>query len=365
MKRKKKVFIDVFYYQTALSGLKTYIEELISASKTHGSNEIEYIFSHDLKKITNNQFFINSKFRIIRWIFQLRYLFWKQIILPIKLLINKVDIIICPDYVAPIICHSKKIIVIHDNLFWKYPKNYPRIWRSYFTKLIQLGINSKTTIITTSNYSKKGLESVFKKNKIFPVYQSSENFSIQQNNKNGKKYILHVGTFEKRKNLLTLVKAFKKLKEELKFDYKLVLAGSTYINGDNKVLLQIEKYINEYNLFNSILMPGYIDKNKALYFYNNSLMYVFPSVDEGFGIPLIEALKLEVPVICSDIPIFREIAGDSVLYFDKQNEINLFERMKELIQSKELSSKLVSKGIKRVKKYNRYNFIKEFEKIYN
>ena len=319
--RKKRVYIDVFYYKTALSGLKTYIEELVNASKTHGSDEIEYIFSHDIKKITNNQFFINSQFRIIRWIFQLRYLIWKQIILPIKLLINKVDIVICPDYVAPIICYSKKIVVIHDNLFWKYPKNYPSIWRNYYTKLIHLGLNSNSVIITTSNYSKSGLQKLFKKNKIYPVYQSSENFSIQQTNKNGKKYILHVGTFEKRKSLLTLIKAFKKLKEELKVDYKLVLAGSTYINGDNKVLLKIEKYILEHNLFNCILMPGYIDKNKALYFYNNSLMYVFPSVDEGFGIPLIEALNLKVPVICSDIPIFKEIAHDSVLYFEKQNEI--------------------------------------------
>jgi glycosyltransferase involved in cell wall biosynthesis len=238
------------------------------------------------------------------------------------------------------------------------------IWRNYFLKLIQLGLNSKSIIITTSNYSKLGLQSLFKKNKIYPVYQSSENFSIQQTNENGKKYILHVGTFERRKNLLTLIKAFKKLKEELKVDYKLVLAGSTYINGDNEVLLKIQKYIKEHNLFNSILMPGYIDKNKALYFYNNSLMYVFPSIDEGFGIPLIEALKLNVPVICSDIPIFREIADDSVLYFEKQNEINLFEKMKELIQSEELSSKLVLKGIKRVKKYNRYNFIKDIEKIF-
>ena len=363
--RKKRVYIDVFYYKTALSGLKTYIEELVTAAMINGSDEIEYIFSHDINQIINNQFFINSRFKIIRWVFQLRYLVWKQIILPIKLLINKVDIVICPDYVAPIICSAKKIVVIHDNLFWKYPKNYPRIWRNYYTKLIQLGLNSKSKIITTSNYSKLGLKPLFKKNKIFPVYQSSENFSIKQTNENGKKYILHVGTFEKRKNLLTLIKAFKKLKDELKVDYKLVLAGSTYINGDNNVLLKIEKYIQEHNLSSSILMPGYIDKNKALYFYNNSLMYVFPSIDEGFGIPLIEALKLKVPVICSDIPIFREIADDSVLYFEKQNEINLFERMKELIQSKELRNQLISKGIKRVKKYNRYNFIKDFEKIYS
>ena len=362
--RKKRVYIDVFYYKTALSGLKTYIEELVNAANSYGNEEIEYIFSHDINKIINNDLFINSKFRIIRWIFQMRYLIWKQIVLPIKLLINKIDIVICPDYVAPIFCFSRKIVVIHDNLFWKHPKNYPKIWRNYFIKLIQWGINSKSIIITTSNYSKVGLQPLFKKNKIYPVYQSSENFSTQKTNYNGKKYILHVGTFEKRKNLLTLVKAFKKLKDELKVDYKLVLVGSTYINGDNKVLLKIEKYIAEHNLFSSILMPGYIDKNKVLYFYNNSLMYVFPSIDEGFGIPLIEALKLKVPVICSDIPIFREIADDSVLYFKKENEINLFERMKELIQSEKLSSKLVSKGIKRLKKFNRNNFIKDIEKIY-
>ena len=62
---------------------------------------------------------------------------------------------------------------------------------------------------------------------------------------------------------------FKILREELKVDYKLVLAGSKYINGDNKILAEIEKYIKLHNLFNNILMPGYVDKNKALYFYNN------------------------------------------------------------------------------------------------
>ena len=65
---------------------------------------------------------------------------------------------------------------------------------------------------------------------------------------------------------MTLIKAFKKLKEELNVDCKLVLAGSTYINGDNKVLLKIEKYITEHNLFNCILMPGILIKIKLFIF---------------------------------------------------------------------------------------------------
>ena len=282
--RKKRVYIDVFYYKTALSGLKTYIEELVNSAKNHGDNEIEYIFSHDINQLVNNQFFINSKYRIIRWIFQLKYFYWKQIILPFKLLINRVDIIICPDYVAPMISFTKKIVVIHDNLFWKYPKNYPYIWRKYYTKMIELGLNNNSKIVTTSKYSKKGLELIFPRTKIAHIYQSSETFSISNNYSHCKKYILHIGTFEKRKDLMTLIKGFKILKDELNIDYKLVLAGSTYINGDNKVFIEIQKYLSENNLYNSVLMPGYIDKSKALYFFSNDLMYVFPSVDECFFI---------------------------------------------------------------------------------
>ena len=362
--RKKRVYIDVFYYKTALSGLKTYIEELVSASKTHGSYDIKYIFSHDIDRLKSKQFFINSKYRLVRWIFQLQYLIWKQITLPIKLLFNSADILICPDYVAPVFSPCRKIVVIHDNLLWKYPKDYPFIWRKYFIKLINLGINNNSIIVTTSKYSKQGLESIFPKNKILPVYQSSDNYSINQICSNDKKYILHVGTFEKRKDLLTLIKGFKKLKDKLNVDYKLVLAGSTSINGNNEVYTKIKKYLGKHHLNSSVLIPGHIDKTKVLYFFSKSIIYVFPSIDEGFGIPLIEALKLRVPVVCSNIQIFKEIAQDSVLYFEKQNEINLFERMKELIESNDLCKKLIFKGSERVKKFNRFNFIKDFEKLY-
>ena len=83
--KKTKVFIDIFYYKTALSGLKTYIEELIFAVNEHGSDEIEYVISHDISKMANKKFFINSKFRLVRWIFQFRYLLWKQLTLPVIL----------------------------------------------------------------------------------------------------------------------------------------------------------------------------------------------------------------------------------------------------------------------------------------
>ncbi len=361
--KKTKIFIDIFYYKTALSGIKTYIEELLSAVKDHGSNEVDYVISHDISRMYNNQLFINSKFRLVRWIFQLKYIIWKQLFLPIILYRKKIDYLICPDYVVPIICTSKKIVVIHDNLFWKYPYNYSPLWRKYFTWLIKAGIDKKTQIVTTSNYSKDGLSDFFKEDIIKSIYQSSENTFSDIKTYN-KKYITHVGTFERRKDLLTLVKAYKKIIDNGHCEYDLVLAGSTFINGSHIVYDEIKNYINEHGLEKNIIIPGYISRNMINKFYSESIVYVFPSIDEGFGIPLIEAMKFGVPVICSDIEIFKEIGKDSALYFKVGDENDLFEKLKTLLKNEELRKDLIICGKQNIKRFNRKNFIKEFEKIY-
>jgi len=354
----------VFYYKTALSGIKTYIEELVQGSHKYGRKDVEYTFSHDIEKIKNKQFFINSKFRLVRWLFQLRYIIWKQIILPIKLITNKADILICPDYVAPIFSPCRKIVVIHDNLFWKYPQNYPSVWRKYFIRLIKLGLSRNAEIVTTSIYSKNGLKNIFNNRKINHIYQSSERVYYNNKKNTSKDYILHIGTFEERKDLLTLVKAFKLFKDNTSSNYKLVLAGSKYINGKKHVYKSIKKYILNNNLISSIIMPGYIKKKQAIYYYNNASLYVFPSIDEGFGIPLIEAMRARVPVICSDIEIFKEIGNDSVIYFKKQDQNDLYCKLKLILENKIATKDLILKAKNRADLFNQKNFIKGFEKLY-
>ena len=361
--KKTKVYIDVFYYKTALSGIKTYIEELVQGANKYGRIDVEYIFSHDIEKLKNKQFFINSKYRLVRWAFQLEYLFWKQIILPVKLLFNSADVLICPDYVAPIFSPTRKIVVIHDNLFWKYSFNYPSLWRNYFIKLIKLGVSSNCEIVTTSKYSKNGLKNIFN-NKISYIYQSSERVFYTDKINRSKDYILHIGTFEKRKDLLTLVKAFKLFKENTKSNLKLVLAGSKNFNGNKQVYREIKKYISKNNLRSFIIMPGYINKKQAIYYFNNAFIYVFPSIDEGFGIPLIEAMRAHIPVICSDIKIFKEVGGDSVVYFKKQDYNDLSNQLKLIFEDKIIVDRLVSKGIKRANLFTQKKFIKGFEKLY-
>jgi glycosyltransferase involved in cell wall biosynthesis len=274
-----------------------------------------------------------------------------------------VDILICPDYVAPIFSPTRKIVVVHDNLFWKYPFNYPVLWRNYFTKLIKLGVSINCEIVTTSKYSKNGLKNIFN-NKISYIYQSSERVFYNDKIIKSKDYILHIGTFEKRKDLLTLVKAFKLFKDNTGSNLKLVLAGSKKFNGNKKIYKEIKTYISKNDLISSTIIPGYINEKQASYYYNNAFAYVFPSIDEGFGIPLIEAMIARVPVVCSDIEIFKEIGHDSVIYFKKYDYNDLYNQLKLICKDKTIVERLISKGIKRANLFNRKNFIKEFEKLY-
>jgi glycosyltransferase involved in cell wall biosynthesis len=255
-------------------------------------------------------------------------------------------------------------------LFWDYPKNYSFLWRKYFISLINFGINEKTQIITTSNHSKKNLLKVIKKTTLIHyVYQSFENVLDSKNNFESKlqlpeSYILHIGSFEKRKDLITLVKAFHVIKkQESNKKIKLVLAGAQVVNGNKKIIKQINRYVLNNDLENEVILPNYITNEDAYQYYKNALIYVFPSIDEGFGIPIIESFTNSLPVICSDTPIFKEIGNDSVCYFKMGNFISLSKKIQTLINSEDLRNEFSIKGKSQLNKFSRKKFIKGFEDL--
>ena len=361
--KKTKVYIDTFYYSYAISGIKSYINELVSATEQHGASNIQYFFSHNINKNVNKYHIVNSKFRIIRMIFHLRYFIYKQLILPIKVIFNRCDFLICPDYISPLFCSAKKITVIHDNFFWKYPNNYSLAWRKYFIAMIKLGLISNSQIVTTSNYSLSELQNIFRNKKISYIYQSFEKNKLKLDLKLNFRYILSVGTFDKRKNLLTLLKAYSKIRNDLS-EIKLVLVGETSPNGNKKVLKNLKKYIKNNDLENDVVIKGYLKRDLVNKYFFNALMYVFPSKEEGFGIPLLEAMDNSLPIICSDIPVFREIGRDSVVYFKDQDHNDLANKIAEIQKNNILRNLLIKKSQKRVKDFNKKKFISSFEKLY-
>ena len=373
MAQKIKVFIDVFYYQAALSGIRTYINELVLGAKNSKNKNIEYHFSHDINQWGQKHKFLNPKNKLVRLYFHFYYFFWKQIILPFKILKHKPDVLICPDFVAPLWhLRTLKLCVIHDTLFWDYPKNYNALWRKYYIKLINLGLRGSTSVITTSKYAKRKLERTFSKQNlsIIVIFQSflkskMDNDSILKTlNLEDSDFLLHVGSFDKRKDLITLVKAFKLLKEDINNRHlKLVLAGQKIFNGNAEVLNELERYILTNNLSKSVLMTDYLSSAEISSLYKKALIYVFPSIEEGFGIPILEAFAKKIPVVTSNAGAMVEVAEGAAEHFNAGDYIGLFKTLTKLIISKSERTNLIKKGSERLKAFSREKFIKDYEQL--
>ena len=373
MAQKIKVFIDVFYYQAALSGIRTYINELVLGAENSKNKNIEYLFSHDISQWEQNHKFLNPENRLLRWRFHLYYFFWKQIILPFKILKHKPDVLICPDFVAPLWqLKTLKLCVIHDTLFWDYPKNYNALWRKYYSKLINLGLRGNASVITTSKYAKRKLERLFLKKtpSIIVIFQSflkskkDDDSILKTLNLEDSGYLLHVGSFDKRKDLITLVKAFKLLKEDTNNNHlKLVLAGQKILNGNTEVLNELEVYILKNNLSKSVLMTDYLSNGEISSLYKKALIYVFPSIEEGFGIPILEAFAMKIPVVTSDAGAMVEIAEGAAKHYNAGESIELFKTLTQLIISKSERTYLIEKGSERLKAFSREKFIKDYEQL--
>jgi glycosyltransferase involved in cell wall biosynthesis len=370
--QKIKVFIDTFYYQATLSGIRTYINELALGAKNSKNNNIEYHFSHDINKWGQNHKFLNPKNRLLRLYFHMYYFLWKQIILPFKIIKHNPDVLICPDFVSPL-WHLRihKLCVIHDTLFWDYPKNYNALWRKYYIKLINLGLRGNTTVITTTEYAKRKLERLFSTNSlsITVIFQSFSKSTLGDDrilrtlNLQDSDYLLHVGSFDKRKDLITLVKAFKLLKEDKNKNLKLVLAGQKILNGDSEVLNELESYILKNKMSNYVLMTDYLSKAEISTLYKHAFIYVFPSLDEGFGIPILEAFNNKIPVVTSNTGAMVEVADGAAQHFNAGDHIKLFKVLNELIISKPARSYLTEKGSERLKALSREVFIKQYEQL--
>jgi glycosyltransferase involved in cell wall biosynthesis len=369
--QKIKVLIDVFYYQAALSGIRTYINELVLGAKNSKNNNIEYIFSHDINEWGQNHKFLNPKSKLSRLYFHIYYFCWKQIILPFKILKHKPNVLICPDYVAPLWrLKTLKLCVIHDTLFWDYPKNYNRLWRKYYTRLISLGLRGNSSVVTTTNHIKSNLESLFSKQNfsIKVIYQSFLKSKIDDDrilkilNLEDSYFLLHVGSFDKRKDLITLVKAFKLLKEDRKSKHlKLVLVGQKILNGNVEVLNELESYIFTNNLSKSVLMTGYLSIEEITSLYKKAFIYVFPSLEEGFGIPVLEAFALKTPVVTSNAAAMVEIAQGAAEHYKAGDQVELFKTLTKLIASEPERTCLIEKGSKRLKDFSREKFVKDYE----
>lgn len=335
-----RVAVDIRDLQISASGTRIFLKELTKEFQNTDRNFSFYFLDSSTKVYTGKN--IWGKIRE-----QLKYLYWKQIKLPLKVRKLKCDILFCSDFMTPFFQWGFKTVpVFHDAFFWEYPQHYNRFWLSIFRRLSVAGAKKAFCIATPTEFSKKKIaeHTGFSLQRIRTIGSARNPVStISSMDIDCKPYLLHVGTFEKRKNITALIKAFKLIRDK-GHDINLVLVGK----ASNKQKLDdsknIDTLIKELNLDQYVFRTGYISDEKVAAYYKNAFAYVFPSINEGFGIPVFESFYYKIPVLIANNSSLPEIAGNAALSFNPFDINDISNTITSVIVNESLRKELIEKG---------------------
>ena len=295
-----------------------------------------------------------------------RYQLWKQAVLPVKAWLKKCDIVFCVDNCVPYL-HLGYVTVpsIHDAFCFESPEQYGRLWLLIYKLTATPGAQRSPIVVTATSYGKKQIAHFMNldPNKLIVVPDGPKRVNYNANDSASPSilnslpimpgnYILHVGSMFKRKNLVALVNAFSEIKKAGYSQLKLVLAGSISthkVHTDYELILET---IAKLSLQDDVITTGYLTDHQLGQLYNNALLYVFPSLNEGFGLPVLEAFEHKLPVLVANNTCLPEVGGDAVLQFDPFDTNAIFRAIKTVLDNPDLQKEMVRKGQERLKDFS-------------
>lgn len=291
-------------------------------------------------------------------------LLWTQTRFAFEIFRDAPDVLWMPVHNIPV-CRRKNlkvVVTIHDLAFKIFPDYFPKKDLAKLNKLSDMAIGSADHIIAVSSSTKNDILKVYPQvsaEKITVIHHGfdSELFQreIPQNeskalltnyNLKAKNYLLYVGAIQPRKNLGVLIEAFEKIKERNP-ELKLVFAGAPAW----KYQATLDK-IAASKFSGDIIVTGNLEFKKIAALYQHAKMFVFPSLYEGFGIPVLEAMAAKTPVILARNSSLEEVGGEAALYFETGNSADLTSCMQRIIEDDVLSGELVRKGSEHVANFS-------------
>lgn len=282
---------------------------------------------------------------------------WTQIRLSWEVLKNKkIDNLFVPSHVMPIIHPRNTTITIHDVVFKRFPKSYGKLSRWYLNWGTKFAVKNAKRIIVPSHTTKKDLVKFYKANPnkitVIPLGIAPQIIKTDEQEVKNKmrkyhikpqKYFLFIGRIETKKNVKTLINAFSAISEKYP-DIKLVLVGKAGV-GSQKILKAAQNSQN-------IIVTKYVKEMTKQILLENCLCFVFPSIYEGFGLPLLEAMQADVPIIASKIPTSYDIAKQNALFFETRSSKDLVHQMEVMIRHSDLREKLMAHHHETLKQYS-------------
>ena len=264
---------------------------------------------------------------------------------------------------------GRTILTVHDIRYVRVPKMYSTLRRIISRQVVRSALKKSDIVVTGANAIKKELLDVCPKGKISVIYGGidTEPFFALSNDELSKvrkkynlpqKFILSVGRFEKRKNYPRLLEALSLLNKNGHNLY-LVIIGDAGDDLDASL-----EQINFLNLSENVKILKNVEEHDMNSLYRICSLLVFPSIYEGFGFPILEAMAAQCPMVVSDLPVFREMTENQLLYFDPHDAESIAQVIWKVYDSTSEQKRVIDYGLKRLDVFNYENIAQDVEEVY-
>lgn len=284
---------------------------------------------------------------------------WYDIKIPALLRKYKADVFVSCDGFCSLGTKVPQCLMVHDLAFLHYPSLIPKSHLLYYKRYTPKMLAKAKAITTASAFSKNDIIDQYgvSADKINVVYNAAkeifepltdeEKQATKAKYTGRKEYFIYAGAIHPRKNLVNLLKAFSLFKKRQQSSMKLVLTGRLAWKYDSFV-----KNLKTYKYRDDVVMTGYVGEEEIKKLIGSAYAMVYPSLFEGFGVPVLEAMQSDVPVITSLNSSMQEIAKEAALYADPESPADIAEKMMLLYKDEKLRSQLIEKGRVTGKQYS-------------
>lgn len=356
---KMKIAIDLLPMTKEIAGVGVYIKNLL---KYFGEMHPEIEFHLFLEKDSKNNFkydFDNYFYHEYELPTKVQRILFEQTIFIKELHKYHIDTLFVPSAVKPIFWNKHSIVVIHDMAHYKTKYKYTFIRTMYIRIMTQVSALTSNCIITVSRSSKKDILEQWniKEDKIKVIYNGLDEDKVDSNKLTvGRsllekyqiidKYLLFVGTIESGKNLLNTIKAFQMLREKQDCDFQLVIVGKK-----TEYYLELVEYLEKSKISRYVIFTGFVNDDELSTLYRYAEMFICVSWYEGFGLPILEAMVHQLPVLTSNISSMPEIVGNNGCIVSPNNVGEIYVNLKKIIESQEYRNYLIKEQNKQVHKF--------------
>lgn len=351
----------LFMIPGEVGGSETYLRHLIThLGRIDQTNEY-VVFTN--KESSNTFGLTGSNFREIlcpiRAAFRPARVIYEQLFLPLRAKKHDIEVLHSPGYTAPTVAPCPSVVTIYDLNFLRHPEDFSRLSALTLSVLVPMAAKRCDMIITLSKNSMRDIVAALDvpEKKVRVIYPAPSE-SVSGHNGSGvdqarqrygirRKFILSVAASHPHKNLCRLVEAYHILRKEHSIEHQLVLVG---LKGrDHPRLLDL---ISKLSLESYVVVTGWISDGELQSLYSTADLFAFPSLYEGFGIPVLEAMKHGVPVVSSSASSLPEASGNATLVMDPCDVNQIAETILAALQNPELRTSLAERGERQASQFS-------------